>query len=186
VGGGTLYAGGWLRGAWPYGQDATIDLTGKENPSPVKIEAKSGESAWRNALGNTKDKDIECGPWLSLPIQDLSVPDLDAGFWHCLKLDVGQILLSGTDLLIACDGGHGRTGLAVSILAYLFKATHGCPITWLRNRYCDQAVESEEQVYYVYEMLGLGEPPEEIMPPGFGAWYYEGDHLVHKGGYRDY
>lgn len=149
---------------------------------PLRPEAKRGDAAWRNTIESVKD--LHYGPWLALPIPDFGVPKWHREVWNALARDIAWILGSGTSVLVACTGGHGRTGLAVSILSHLFSVTNGCPITWLRDRYCDGAVETERQARYIYDVLGLGEPPEEVLPLPLtyhgrpGAWYYAGGTLT--------
>lgn len=58
---------------------------------------------------------------------------------------------------VCCIGGHGRTGTMMSILAGLSGAVPEgeCPVTWLRELYCDRVVESTEQLDYVEKITGL-------------------------------
>lgn len=167
-----LYAGGWSRDAWPPSDWAVIDLTASYHD--MGIAAKSGAPVWRNTLEVAEKVEQTHVAWLSLPIQDFGVPRADREFWDALALDIGWILRAGTPVLIACLGGHGRTGLVVSILASLMGAVPEgeCPVEWLRELYCLHAVETNEQVEYVYEILGLGEPPKYLMPEPKTDWRY--------------
>ena len=56
-----------------------------------------------------------------------------------------------------CFGGHGRTGTVLSVLACLTGIIEEgtCPVAWLRNHYCDRAVESDEQADYIEAMTGF-------------------------------
>lgn len=57
---------------------------------------------------------------------------------------------------ICCVGGHGRTGTLTTILASLCNIVpeDACPVTWLRNKYCESVVESEEQMKYITQITG--------------------------------
>ena len=58
---------------------------------------------------------------------------------------------------VCCVGGHGRTGTMISILAGLSGVIpkDECPVEWLRKKYCENVVESQEQLDYVAAITGL-------------------------------
>ena len=152
-----LYAGGWTREAVPRENWAVIDLTGTKAPSQDKVVAQnaSGKTAFSGTLhvaGKSK-----AGPWLALPIKDFDVPSWNRELWDALAVDVAKLLLDNVPVLVACVGGHGRTGLAVCILTGILRPdlVGTNPIKWLRENYCDEAVETRAQVSYVFEILGL-------------------------------
>jgi len=55
------------------------------------------------------------------------------------------------DVLVACIGGHGRTGTALAIMAYWSSVIPPGqnPVTWIRKNYCQEAVETKRQEQYV-------------------------------------
>jgi protein-tyrosine phosphatase len=59
---------------------------------------------------------------------------------------------AGEHVEIGCWGGHGRTGTALACLAVLM----GCPATdavaWVRSNYCEDAVETDEQIAFVEQL----------------------------------
>lgn len=154
---GGVYAGGWSRGAKAAGYNV-IDLTAAEYRrqgagSSVVARNTSANSAFAGALDNATPK-----AWLDLYIQDYGIPyDLDAEFWSNLADDVRNLLDNGENVLVCCTGGHGRTGLVVSILLGLIRPDliGSCPIQTVRDIYCENCVETREQAEYVYLNLGL-------------------------------
>ena len=157
---GGVYAGGWSRGARPQDNVAVIDLTASEyerwqrRSADVQARNDTGAQAFPSANGLNKIN----SPWLDLFIQDYSAPwDLDAEFWVSLADDVKRLLDNGTSILVCCYGGHGRTGLVLSILLGIIRPdlVGQCPIQTVREIYCGNAIESLGQAEYVYLTLGL-------------------------------
>ncbi|WP_423247979.1 protein-tyrosine phosphatase family protein [Thermus hydrothermalis] len=58
-------------------------------------------------------------------------------------------------LYVGCDGGLGRTGTTLAILAGLWRLTDS-PVTFVRERYDPHAVETPEQEAYVTSMMPPG------------------------------
>lgn len=63
------------------------------------------------------------------------------------------------DVIVCCMGGHGRTGTAIIMLTamlnqQLFKGFID-PISWLRKVYCDEVVETYEQIQYLELQLNM-------------------------------
>jgi ClpX C4-type zinc finger len=56
---------------------------------------------------------------------------------------------SGQTVEIGCLGGHGRTGTALAIMAAMCGVPQADAVSWVRSNYCDQAVETQEQVQFV-------------------------------------
>lgn len=74
-------------------------------------------------------------------------------------------------IVFSCVGGHGRTGTALAAVRILHlneKAAQA--IAWVRKHYCDRAVESKEQVSWLYRISGEEEPkpaPLSTVSTGF-------------------
>jgi len=154
---GKLYVGGWSRGAEQMDGMAVVDLTGNHGDNFVW----STGGFERTLI--TEAPFLPTEPWLSLYVADFKAPVYPRETWEALAEDILDLLNRGTDVLIACSGGHGRTGTAAAILAGLIIPSDvgDQPITWLRKLYCDHAVESKEQVEYVYSILGITPPKME-------------------------
>lgn len=88
-------------------------------------------------------------PW---PHRHLDWPDFG------LPADDGEVVTGLEDVMdrigqgqlveIGCLGGHGRTGTAVACLGVL-SGLDDDPVQWVRDRYCERAVETDHQVDYV-------------------------------------
>lgn len=161
--GGTFYVGGWSREAKPFEGWGIIDLTGSERPIENKINAVNelGTLNFSEVLVASK---MKYGPWLSMPITDYDVPSWGPRVWKALANDIRKMLDSGTSILMCCQGGHGRTGLAASILVYILKpelCAGKHPIEFVREKHCHQAVENQKQIDYVCKILeSFGLNPE--------------------------
>ena len=142
-----VYGGGWNRGATVTGCDYVLDLCGKFD-RVVQMQFPSWWKAGQYA------KKI-----LSLPIKDYEAPDVPPEFWYDLWSD---LLIEATihekplKILVACVGGHGRTGTVLSCLAHAAEVPVGVDeLVWLRDVYCPYAVESEEQIEYLKDVVGI-------------------------------
>jgi len=86
------------------------------------------------------------GNILYLPIADYStIPGWDIVMFGKRMLHVGRQMKAEKRVVIYCAGGHGRTGLVLCWLLMQFEPMTQDPVTEIRRRYCDHAVETEEQ-----------------------------------------
>ncbi len=90
-------------------------------------------------------------PTLYVPIEDYGIPtvedmDLIVSFikYHTSK---------GKEVVVSCIGGHGRTGAVLAVWAGLNGVEN--PIEYVREHYCECAVETEEQEEFVEYYLGI-------------------------------
>lgn len=92
-------------------------------------------------------------PMLGIDWPDGSVPKLGRDWWVGLVSWL-QALPEG-DVALFCFGGHGRTGTALTILAALSGQVpkKKDPVSWVRARYCVQAVETGAQIEYLERVL---------------------------------
>lgn len=97
-------------------------------------------------------------PWngsqdVLFPITDTRAPKDPEEFkklieWIVEKLNMGRLVHVG------CIGGHGRTGLVLTALvAELTKEKD--PIKYVREHYCNKAVESQEQIDFLVKHYGV-------------------------------
>lgn len=100
---------------------------------------------------------IKYPPTLSVDWRDFGSPALDRQWWEGLVRSF-QAWEGDQERAVAlyCEGGHGRTGTALSILASLSgQVPEGDdPVAWVRKNYCQEAVESWAQVDYIEHMTG--------------------------------
>jgi hypothetical protein len=109
---------------------------------------------------NPRGKIKEFADGLSVQILHISWPDYGIITWEKERFQELLAAIKADKLesvYVCCVGGHGRTGTMMSILAGLSNAIPDgeCPVTWLRNKYCDNVVESESQLDYVQKITGL-------------------------------
>jgi hypothetical protein len=104
--------------------------------------------------------------WLSLPFPDYGTP---AGLksrpqWEGIAATIEEILEQGHDVLVACHGGHGRSGLFCAIVGYLLNIkddpSWSSPVEKIRKIHCEEAVETLAQEKFVYDVLGLRIKPK--------------------------
>ncbi len=113
---------------------------------------KEGKALAKNLMALS----VSALPYINLPIRDFGVPTWSTKTLKALALDVRAVLNAGTDVTIACTGGHGRSGMIAAILLQLLdpvKDEH--PVTRLRRLHCLNAIETAEQVRYVCDCTGF-------------------------------
>ncbi|MCH7840226.1 MAG: hypothetical protein IID38_08335 [Planctomycetes bacterium] len=96
-------------------------------------------------------------PSLSIDWADGTAHTLDVTWWETLIRAI-EALPDGSSVAVCCVGGTGRTGTVLAILAGLtgqLGPDDTDPVKWMRDRYYDDAVESEEQMWYVEDITGL-------------------------------
>ncbi len=97
-------------------------------------------------------------PCLSIDWADGTAHSLDIVWWQTL-VEAIEFLPDGSSVAVCCVGGTGRTGTVLAILAGLTNQLDddvvGDPVQWLRRHYYDDAVETEEQVWYIEDITGL-------------------------------
>lgn len=83
------------------------------------------------------------------PIVDMKAPlqrDME-NFERVLEI-IHHDLLCGKSVHVQCIGGHGRTGLVLACYVGKYREIKN-PVKWVRENYCEEAVESWEQVKFV-------------------------------------
>lgn len=154
--GGKLMIGGWNQGAHFDWNTHVIDLTGNERKFYEMPTAYDETS--RQFLAFTGQ--LYAG-WLSLPFPDFKTPQnlTTRAQWEGIAGIISNILKKGNDVLVACHGGHGRSGLFCAIVCYLLAVNKdrswSSPVEKIRKLHCDDAVETLSQEKFVYDVLGL-------------------------------
>lgn len=82
---------------------------------------------------------------------DLGIPRVKPTFWHALH---SYIVSQGwKNVCIHCEGGHGRTGTAMSaLLISLGGWSISEAVGYVRTMYCEKAVETPDQCDYLCEL----------------------------------
>lgn len=111
-------------------------------------------------------------PWVCLGWVDGSTPPVTAREWQNLVQAIKKI---DGKIAVYCMGGHGRTGTALAIIACLagLVPRETCPVQWVRDRYCPEAVESLEQINYIANVTGR-------IVYEHGAWFNSYSQTVKK------
>lgn len=93
------------------------------------------------------------GEIIYVPITDYSV--LPEKIAARKAQELAERIKNGESISLFCFGGHGRTGyMAALILGVL---GYKDPISFIRKNYCEEAIESEEQIIQIAELLGSPE-----------------------------
>jgi hypothetical protein len=125
----------------------------------------------------------ETPPTLNLDWPDFGAPGMNREWWVQLHADLSLLpeVLKAEDANVAfyCEGGHGRTGTALSILSVLSGDVkeNEDPIAWLRNKYCKEAVESWTQIDYIERIIGweiASQPAGMLRTKGGYTYNYTG------------
>jgi hypothetical protein len=111
-----------------------------------------------------------------IPVTDYSV--LPKQIEAIMVYRVLQKIRSGKKVAIFCIGGHGRTGYFTSLL--LGKLGIEDPIKYIRDNYCESAVETNSQVSAIAKFLGHPEWEGIYHTIGYSKSYYD------WGNYRGY
>jgi len=152
-----FYGGGTTRGSLHTSDFLLISLQSTDNGDVAEVSFKNLEMPSLKAF---------CAPRIiKIAIPDGGQPGFPLQFWEEL---LRQLAVRGEDkllkVLVRCAGGHGRTGVVLCALAVAAGVTQGAdPIAWLRQRYCTEAVETEEQFDYIEWLSGV--PSKEPMRP---------------------
>jgi hypothetical protein len=95
--------------------------------------------------------------YLFIPWEDYDIPDLTLQDWKDLLTMIENLHkdYNITKVLFCCDGGHGRTGTALAIMAYLCNIEKENPIAFIRQVYCKKAIETAFQEYYVLQICNI-------------------------------
>lgn len=93
---------------------------------------------------------------MGCPWRDMSPPP--TGFAAFLRESVIPELEAGKRLLAYCVGSHGRTGTFLACLIAILEPETTDPIAAVRERHCEKAVETREQVAFIFSLRG------EVLP----------------------
>ena len=99
------------------------------------------------------DVQLPATPHVLLDWPDFETPSVAREWWD--EFHAWLVAAPEQRVVVTCQGGHGRTGTMLAILAGLGGATTGDPVEFIRKAYCRNAVESEEQLAYIAEVTGL-------------------------------
>jgi len=127
---------------------------------------------------------------IPVPWPDFSAPSWGPVFWE----DLWQDLLEQNvqDILVQCAGGHGRTGTMLAILAGKGQLKEWKTVqeivSWVREEYCDHAVETDSQLKYISKTLGIpiGDDPSFVLDDRWGSYGSAYNDYGSKGEFTKY
>lgn len=164
IGGVHIFGGAWHKVAEQPGWDLVFRLRDTmlgaatyEVMQPVQAITANGAAKTLLAnLPGMSDLLEPPAPVITLDWPDFSIPSMPRRQWGTI-LDLIRALPSGSRVVFSCDGGHGRTGTALSILTGLagLVEADADPVAFVRAAYCRRAVESEEQTDYIESVTGM-------------------------------
>jgi len=126
-----------LEGSSAYEGKVIVNLTGIGNiPNPSKVPQELSEHVESNINE------------IVIPWADFGPPRVKNSFWPALH---GYLKKIGVDeVCIHCEGGHGRTGTAMSaLLVSVVGWSAKEAVEWVRDNHCREAVETPEQCEYL-------------------------------------
>lgn len=155
IGGSVIWASGWA----DMDDDLTWDLRIRLNDRFAILDGSpliTADDRAKKLFATTPEiLAVQFPPTISINWPDFGTPPLDKAWWQGLTKAL-TAMPKGSNVAIYCQGGHGRTGTALSILAYLSGnvPANTDPVYWVRKNYCEEAVESWAQIDYIKEMTG--------------------------------
>lgn len=151
-----FFGAGSFRGMNLEGIDALIDCGANIRRDAAAIDEK-GHS-----------RQIEGDRMIKINWADGNAPDMTEKDWRNILNDLEQLRRrAGKDnlnILVCCLGGHGRTGTALAVLAAITGIAPQNPVTFVRKKYCEKAVETMSQCTYIRGIALLG---TETVSPAF-------------------
>ena len=96
------------------------------------------------------------------PIENMKTPHRPDKFAALIDHIVGE-LAKGARVHVGCIGGHGRTGLVIgAVVARLGIAEDADAIGWVRQNYCQRAIETSGQENFLVVHFGAKMPPAKV------------------------
>lgn len=111
------------------------------------------------------------GMAIMLPWRDYGLPSVSLGFAEYAIREAYTWAEAGAVVEIGCIGAHGRTGTVMACMAILADPTltPEAAVWYVRGAYCQHAVETREQEWFVAwfhaKVHDLPEPPKPVYVP---------------------
>lgn len=120
--------------------------------SPVVVDADDYVGFERGMHRTARSMPWNPGNEVQFAVPDMGVPS-DVGEYRRLVDWVASELIEGRKVHCGCIGGHGRTGMFFAALVSQFGEQDAT--TYVRENYCQKAVESEAQVAFLEKHFGV-------------------------------
>lgn len=121
--------------------DVNLKCNGLSSDTSRKLIKASKKYAALEKFGVPRDV-------VSIDWQDMGTPGIQPQFWKAFI----DALPEKCHVVVNCVGGHGRTGTALACLYLVYAedtVTGWDAIEFVRNSYCDKAIETDGQERYV-------------------------------------
>lgn len=142
--------------------DLVISLTGRSGRAPappLRFKMSKGSNRlFANIVSYMKARKRDYTLVIDWP--DMGLPPVDCAFWEALYQDLFQF--KGRAVM-HCLGGHGRTGTALTILAHLNNQPAEDMVRFIRDTYCQEAVETQGQMNYLKNVIGVSTASESTI-----------------------
>lgn len=146
---------------WHYTAGTSVKHFYKCRHYDVELAFPDGVSVFASSKHNRSDADLapDFGVYLdsywyaSCPAYFIDWPDYGLPTrWEvaarCI-IDAYKKAENGLWVEVGCIGGHGRTGTVLACMAVLSGLNAQDSVNYVRDYYCNQAIESDEQEWYV-------------------------------------
>lgn len=146
----TFYGGAAYDLDSPLGYDLVIDLAGV-----MTLDKRNNNIITGGPPEFVKLNELTARvpPIVSITWKDFGVPA--AAGWEFWREFTNQVKKSGAkDVLVTCQGGHGRTGTCLSLIHAFLTGSEGWDsIKFVRESYCKSAVETPSQEDYIMAVV---------------------------------
>lgn len=168
-----LGGGGASRGISLEGADLFLDLANTANKLvPSRPSFKLNDTAKGSPI-LAKLNELPAKhkiPVIGIDWPDMNTPRFAPFYWDNIAAIIKEFALSlkkpDVHIVTGCAGGHGRTGTALAILAGKFsiwtKDAKVDVVSWLRSIYCENAIETEDQIRYIMMALNTNVPDKVL------------------------
>lgn len=136
--------------------DVVILLTEAMQPLAVNVSYIGFTQKMLRMLPKPKQPRI-----VHVPITDFSAPRVSAAFWKQLVSALNASAKKELNVCVCCQGGIGRTGTVLALLAGALGVTKKDPVQYIRKCYRPDAVETSSQIEYLKRELQI---PIEAKP----------------------
>jgi len=149
----SIFGGIWDR-------DLVLDLTAIKrdfDPSAI-VTLMTDDELSANKVPNLGQVVLDHGmEWFHIPIQDMTAPDESfGGVWAEIAPRILHMIKNGSNVLVHCRGGLGRSGTIAALLLIEFGTPNGQAIAQVRNAR-PGAIDIAEQEEYVRRYVALGQ-----------------------------
>lgn len=154
-----IYCAGWSRGFHKIDGSILLDLADVISEPKVSFINMDIPKVFQDRY--TMNCEVIRISW-----PDGGIPKVSGSFWYNLA---EYLVQRDRPVIIACMGGHGRTGTALALLGGIYNLHGEADLgEWVRAHHCRHAIETYSQLDYIEDTLGIS----SIIEPSWSknAW----------------